>query len=239
MTGGIMARSLMVSFAAGALSLDRTAAFQSMVSRPLVVAPLTGWLLGDASAGLMIGVALEIILMGDIPVGRHLPTHDTGVAIAAAAFGVTALDSFRAAGAEVTALWALLAVPASVLAALPAARVYQRADSFIRRFNARFFHAAAASLEAGGADALMRENLKGLAVFFAVNTAAFIITIAPLMYIAGWAPAAIHPSSMWPAAAGLAAIGASAALGALNGSRGLPAFAAGAAAGAALWMALA
>lgn len=40
-----------------------------MLSRPIVVAPLTGLLLGDVQTGLLVGASLESIFMGVVNVG--------------------------------------------------------------------------------------------------------------------------------------------------------------------------
>ncbi|HJT25458.1 MAG TPA: PTS sugar transporter subunit IIC, partial [bacterium] len=55
------------------LSLDETAVGQFMVSRPIVVGPLVGWLIGRTDIGLDMGALIELIWIGDVPVGAHLP----------------------------------------------------------------------------------------------------------------------------------------------------------------------
>ena len=48
------------SLLGGALALDATSVGQLMLSRPLVAGLLSGWLAGDARAGCLAGVILEI-----------------------------------------------------------------------------------------------------------------------------------------------------------------------------------
>lgn len=55
------------------LSLDETAVGQFMLSRPIVTGPLVGWLIGRADIGLEVGALIELIWIGDVPVGAHLP----------------------------------------------------------------------------------------------------------------------------------------------------------------------
>ena len=50
------------------LGLDRTAALQIMISRPLVAGPLVGLLLGDALTGLTVGMLLELLWLCRMPV---------------------------------------------------------------------------------------------------------------------------------------------------------------------------
>ena len=77
-----------VALAGGLIGLDRTAAGQFMISQPIVAAPLAGWLLGDAAAGLVIGAMLELIWVLDMPVGGFVPADATVSAVTATAVAV-------------------------------------------------------------------------------------------------------------------------------------------------------
>src|SRR5512138_278060 len=89
------AHTMMLVFLAaligGVVGLDRTALGQFMVSQPVVAGPLTGWLLGDAPAGLVIGGALELVWVLDMPIGTFVPADATVAAVAATA--IAALSS--------------------------------------------------------------------------------------------------------------------------------------------------
>jgi PTS system mannose-specific IIC component len=50
-------------------ALDGTAVGQFLIARPLVAATLAGWVLGDAAAGLLVGMLLEGVYVGDVPAG--------------------------------------------------------------------------------------------------------------------------------------------------------------------------
>lgn len=60
---------LLLATAAGLVGLDATGGPQAMWSRPLVAAPLGGWLLGDAAAGLVVGAVLELLMLRHVPLG--------------------------------------------------------------------------------------------------------------------------------------------------------------------------
>jgi len=75
----------------GFIGLDRTALGQFMISQPVVAGPLTGWLLGDVTAGLVIGGTLELIWVLDMPIGTFVPADSTVAAVAATA--IAALGS--------------------------------------------------------------------------------------------------------------------------------------------------
>jgi PTS system mannose-specific IIC component len=50
-------------------ALDGTAVGQFLIARPLVAATLAGAVLGDAQSGLLVGLLLEGIYIGDVPAG--------------------------------------------------------------------------------------------------------------------------------------------------------------------------
>jgi len=68
-----------VALCGGFLALDATSWPQSMVSRPLVSATVGGALLGDPSAGLLVGAVLELITLRHMPFGASR-SPDTGPA---------------------------------------------------------------------------------------------------------------------------------------------------------------
>ncbi len=76
---------LIAAVICGFIGLDRTALGQFMISQPVVAGPLTGWLLGDLTAGLVIGGALELVWVLDMPVGAFVPADSTVAAVAATA----------------------------------------------------------------------------------------------------------------------------------------------------------
>src|SRR5512144_793268 len=100
-----------IALAGGVIGLDRTAAGQFMVSQPIVAGPLTGWLLGDTAAGVVVGAVLELIWLLDMPVGTFVPADATLGAVSATA--IAALGS--PAGAPPAALgFSLLLTPGIV-----------------------------------------------------------------------------------------------------------------------------
>jgi mannose/fructose/N-acetylgalactosamine-specific phosphotransferase system component IIC len=83
---------LLVAALGTVLALDTTSVGQTMISRPLVAGPLTGWLLGDPSLGLAVGAVLELYLLVSFPSGgARFPEASTGTVVAVAS--VASLDS--------------------------------------------------------------------------------------------------------------------------------------------------
>ncbi|MBI5630477.1 MAG: PTS sugar transporter subunit IIC [Elusimicrobia bacterium] len=52
-------------------------------SRPIVAGPFFGWTLGNAALGAALGVLCELLNLGELPVGGHLPLNATVAAGAA------------------------------------------------------------------------------------------------------------------------------------------------------------
>ena len=102
---------ILVSFIAIGAGLDRVAFLQSMFSRPIVVAPLTGWALGDPMIGLEIGVLLELLWLGRLPVGASIPPDDTQVAIAATVLSLSMDQLLGMSGMPVVILCVMTAIP--------------------------------------------------------------------------------------------------------------------------------
>lgn len=108
------------------ICLDRTQAFQIMLSRPVVLAPLLGWWAGEPALGAAIGIGYEFLYAGRLPVGSNIPPCDTLAAIGAAGILVLvpAFDTPGEAG-----------LAAAI--ALPLAEWGRVVDVWIRRTNGR------------------------------------------------------------------------------------------------------
>jgi PTS system mannose-specific IIC component len=156
---------LAVGLLAGLASVERKGFLQAMISRPIAIAPLAGWALGDVQGGLVVGAALELLWLGAVNLGAALPVHETLAAVTAAAGAVVA---GRALGTGVTPAVAVLAV----LACAPFALLGRRADVLSERMNELLAVHAEEALAAGDPAAAVRCNLYGLALPFLLAGAA-------------------------------------------------------------------
>jgi mannose/fructose/N-acetylgalactosamine-specific phosphotransferase system component IIC len=82
--------SAIVAVVAGLAAVERKGAFQLMLSRPLVLSPILGLILGDGRAGLLLGVPLELLFLGGVNLGGNLPDNETLLAAALTAMVVPA-----------------------------------------------------------------------------------------------------------------------------------------------------
>lgn len=110
---------LILCAVAGLVGLDATAALQVMLSRPLVVGGLMGWLLGDLALGMTAGGLIELLWVSGVPVGSLVPPDSAVAAGLAAVIAVQlrAASPHPGAGAAAISLGVLLAVPAGFLGA--------------------------------------------------------------------------------------------------------------------------
>ncbi len=64
-------------FLSGVASVDRNAALNLMISRPLIISSIIGLMFGQIFYCIAIGALFELIGLVDIPVGTHIPRDDT------------------------------------------------------------------------------------------------------------------------------------------------------------------
>jgi mannose/fructose/N-acetylgalactosamine-specific phosphotransferase system component IIC len=65
----MQAELLLILLVGGLAALDKTEAFQTTLSQPLMIGPVVGLLLGDLSAGLRIGILLQLAYLWVMPIG--------------------------------------------------------------------------------------------------------------------------------------------------------------------------
>ncbi len=111
----MLTQIVILSLVGGLLCLDRIF-LQTMLSRPIVMAPVMGLLLGDSYTGLIIGAIFELFWIDRAPIGIYIPPNDSVASAFAAALAILAGQSLGAVTKELTALAVLLAVPFGILA---------------------------------------------------------------------------------------------------------------------------
>ncbi|HPL97934.1 MAG TPA: PTS sugar transporter subunit IIC [Smithellaceae bacterium] len=130
----MLAKIIIISFAGSLMCLDRIF-IQTMISRPIVIAPVTGLILGDPYTGLMIGAILELFWMDRVPIGIYIPPNDS----IAAAFA-SSLAILAGGGASGSADRPMIAL--AVLIAIPFGIAVKQIDVKIMQANNRLSDAA-------------------------------------------------------------------------------------------------
>lgn len=155
--------SMLISLLGGILILDRTPALQIMVSRPLVASTLLGFLLGDVSGGLTIGFLLELLWLGQPPVGASLTPNETAIAVVVTAVTLMAGEFIGDVSRDLMVFVILLF--------LPVGWIFQKIDEGIRHINSKISRDASFAIRERGGDGMVLNKavLKGLTVFFIPN----------------------------------------------------------------------
>jgi len=153
--------------------LDRTAAVQSMICRPLTAAALVGWALGLPLVGLEIGVALELVWLGRLPVGAAIPPDDTQMTLAATVLAILGVRQLPEAGAVAPAVGGLLAFCLS----FPGRWL----DHWARQRNLRLLMAARRAMtdEERSLREISRYHLRGLLHFAGASWCGFLLMVLP------------------------------------------------------------
>ena len=194
---------LALAVVAGLLSLDETAAFQLMLSQPLVAAFVAGFIVRDVQMGLVIGAALQLVWIGVLPVGAA-PFPDAALA------GVVGVGVAWVLSPGVVGGWG---IAAGVLAAMAAGALGQRAIALVRRRNIVHADKARAAADRASAGGVYRAVALGLATRFAAGTVLAAVFLGAALLLRAWVwppPAAgAFQTGLW--AAPLAAAGVAAA----------------------------
>jgi len=151
------------------LGLDVVSFPQAMISRPIVAATLGGAMVGNASDGLMVGAALELIALETLPFGAsRYPEWGSAAVVGGALF---ALQTEGRVGA----------LSLAVLAALATGWVGGYSMVILRRLNARWARAHMEDVAAGSRRAVVGLQLAGLAADFVRGALMTALALALLM----------------------------------------------------------
>jgi PTS system mannose-specific IIC component len=160
------------------LGLDRTAALQIMISRPLVAGPLVGLILGNVMTGLTVGMLLELLWLCRMPVGASIPHDDTQTTVSATTLAI-ALSGTVGPGVGLTLC--------ALLVSLPLGKIGQVVERTVRSRNQRLPQAALHALQQGDLPAVERLHLLGLGNFAlgALTTYLVIVLIGRWLIVTG------------------------------------------------------
>lgn len=150
--------------------LDRTAALQIMISRPIVAAPLVAWLLGDIVVGLQLGLMVELLWQSRLPMGAAIPPDDTQVAVSAT---VLALGTGSVLGQNSLGFTLLC-----LLIAMPFGKFGQFFDRSARLYHGRKVSLSAKLLENEEYRAMEYLHLCGLLSFGLASLATYLVIVA-------------------------------------------------------------
>lgn len=149
---------ILTAFCGSLLCLDRVF-MQAMISRPVVIAPLMGLLLGNLYAGLIIGAIIELIWIDRLPIGTYIPPNDSLTAVLAVAIASISGSATGGVTPQIIALAVILAIPFGSLA--------KQMDVMIIQSNNVLSDQALRDAQENNLRAIERKNYLGLLkVFF-------------------------------------------------------------------------
>jgi PTS system mannose-specific IIC component len=159
---------IILALVAGSAAVERKGFLQAMLSRPIILGPLTGWALGDAAGGLLLAPVLELLWLGAVNLGAAVPVHESLGTVAVVG---GAILSARRMGVAVTPEIAALAL----LVAAPVSFLGRMGERWGEIWNQRIAARAEAELSIHHLSAAARCNLYGLAASFLLSA-----VLAPL-----------------------------------------------------------
>ncbi len=168
---------VVVSIAGGILCLDRIV-LQTMISRPIVAAPLIGLILGDPYTGLIVGAFIELLWIDQLPIGAYIPPNDTVAAILIAA---SSIESARLIGGLSPGLIAF-----AVLIVIPLGLLAQRMELWIGRGNDKLVEEALCDAARGDVRSIARRHLSSILKTYLLSVAFILIAMSALIPAITW-----------------------------------------------------
>jgi PTS system mannose-specific IIC component len=164
-----------VSVVGGFLCLDRTC-LQIMISRPVVIAPLTGFMLGDGMTGLIIGAFLELLWIDKPQIGIYVPPNDSLLAVMIVSALLLAKSQTQQYRHELITFAFLLFVPLGYIT--------QKMDTALIQSNEVLSERALQAAKAADSKGIVRQHLWAIAkTYTAYSLFLFLSTIAGVMVI--------------------------------------------------------
>ncbi len=166
-----------VSIIGGFLCLDRSC-LQIMISRPVVIAPLTGFCLGDLMTGLIIGAFTELLWIDKPQIGIYIPPNDSLISVAI-------VSSLLLSGVPLAEHRHELAAFA-FLTMIPLGHASGRIDAALVRGNERLSEIAVKAAVDGDALTVGKQHLKAVLRNFVANVLFLFVTLTAGILIIGY-----------------------------------------------------
>jgi PTS system mannose-specific IIC component len=172
----IIENVIALSFIAALCSCDVTAFGQFMICRPIFCGPAFGFLMGDISAGLWIGMISEMIWTNALPLGVAIPLDVSAATI----LPVVWVCKYFTGSQEAAICGLILSVPFAYF--------YKEIDIFGRTYNVKIMHWIEKGLQNGKEWRINSGIIIGLLFFIA---RAFLFYIAAII-VGGWIYAGVY-----------------------------------------------
>ncbi|OGV57218.1 MAG: hypothetical protein A2X49_07810 [Lentisphaerae bacterium GWF2_52_8] len=155
----ILIKIILIAFSGALITLDRTAAGQFMISRPIVASFLIGMLFGHLLPALAAGALIELVWINRLSIGTNVPPNETIAAVLASGGVALFAESVHDKKILISVIF-VFSLAAGVIA-----RYF---SMLISRINGRIAVAADKKLKAEPEAGIGRYILLGLVNFFSV-----------------------------------------------------------------------
>jgi PTS system mannose-specific IIC component len=181
---GDLLRLVAVALLGGWLTLDDTAWSQTWFSQPLPAGLLAGLVCGDPLTGLAIGLPLQLVLVGNIPVGQTFTGDPTAAVVGAVASAVLSGHNLRS--ALVTGEFGLPLLGWLILGAALLSLAGNLAVQAERRAHVPLMLQGHLTLRDGDLGRILRLHHRGLALTFVRGAVGAVL--ATLLLARVWVP---------------------------------------------------
>ncbi len=144
-----------IALIGGVVATDTTAAFQIMLSRPLVCSTIIGYLLGDIEVGITFGALAELVWIFEVPIGGNILFDSSISSVVGASIACFCNDYF---GLNPT--WS---VTLALLYSIPVGMLGTYTTVAIRRLNSNLVAMAEGYAKKGNARGVSLSHLLGIA----------------------------------------------------------------------------
>jgi PTS system mannose-specific IIC component len=110
----LLVKIFFIALIGSLLCLDRIL-LQVMISRPIIIAPLTGLVLGNVYVGLIIGAILELFWIDRVPIGIYIPPNDSVASVVAVSVASLIMHPKSDVQPDLIAMAVLAAIPFGIL----------------------------------------------------------------------------------------------------------------------------
>ncbi|OGL48702.1 MAG: hypothetical protein A3C43_02495 [Candidatus Schekmanbacteria bacterium RIFCSPHIGHO2_02_FULL_38_11] len=173
-----MIKNIFIASLIGSLiGLDRTAVFQTMVSQPIVTAPVIGFLFGNYTAGIAIGIALQLIWLFSLQIGAAIVLNSTLASVIVTSSTIEMMNTISGENKMFTAIAVF-----SFLLCLPFLFIEQKMDMLVRKVNVFWSKKAEELINEEKFSAIGYANLSGIFFFFLKN---FLFLLVSTIIITG------------------------------------------------------
>ena len=162
---------LIISIIAGIISIDVRTIGGTMISRPLVIAPLVGILLNDLKVGFIIATFLELIWIGLPPIGAYLPVETLPIAVVSTALSIILKNKIQ--------VNILNIIVFCIIVSIPLGFISKWLEYHIRTFNSYLSLKVSKEVDKGNINFIPLTQYFNICVSFLKG---FIICLLPILF---------------------------------------------------------